>query len=68
MAVVDILSAKRRKKQVSQSKLGKHLGVPKQTVSRWECHQTRLPVDIAFKWAEYLDISLNELRTLNEHV
>lgn len=60
---IDILRAKRIAAKMTQEQLGKHFGVPKQTISRWELGQTKIAFDTIVEWASLLDVPLAELLT-----
>lgn len=51
----------RRKKGLTQEKLGEKLGVTNKTISRWETGSYMPPVDTLLELSRVLDVSLNEL-------
>lgn len=60
-ARIDFLVATRKKKGLTQTQVGKGIGVTKQTVSRWE-KGDRIPSYRYFlEWAHILNVPLEQL-------
>ncbi len=55
------LSAARKKKGMSQEEVAEHLGISRQTVSKWETNETLPDVFQANKLAKLYDMSLDKL-------
>ncbi len=56
----------RKKKGLSQSDLGKLVGIDKRIISRYETNKTAPSIDVAKKLADALDISLDYLTGSNK--
>ena len=46
---------------ISQKELGKILGIPQQSINRYENNYTNIPLEIVLKYADYFDISIDYL-------
>ena len=57
----DNLRNLRKKKKISQEKLGELVGVSRQSVSKWECGEAYPEVDNIFKLCDIFHCKINEL-------
>ena len=57
----DNLRTLRKKKKISQEKLGELVGVSRQSVSKWECGEAYPEVDNIFKLCDIFHCKINEL-------
>lgn len=46
---------------ISQKELGTLLGIPQQSINRYENRYTSIPLDIVLKYADFFDVSLDYL-------
>lgn len=57
----DNLRTLRKKKKISQEKLGELVGVSRQSVSKWECGEAYPEIDNIFKLCDIFHCKINEL-------
>ena len=46
---------------ISQNRLSKAIGIPQSCLYRYEAGQTEIPVNVAIKYADFFDVSLDYL-------
>lgn len=62
------LRKKRQTNNISQEQIAEHLNVTRQTISKWESGKSLPDIENAQQLATFLDISLNELLGIENHL
>ena len=61
LKIADIITQKRRSKNITQEELAEHMGVSKAAVSKWEKQQSYPDISLLPQLASYFNISIDEL-------